>query len=112
MSQINRPANILLFTKNIKKGKIAEEIAKEDYRKNGYRIISTKIGSDFIAVKKTNGKLQKEFVEVKTGKSTLSKIQKKTRNEVKKRGFRYSIYRISKTFLDYYFATQESRNVL
>ncbi len=112
MSQIDIRSNILIFTKNIKKGKIAEEIAKEDYRKNGYRVIPTKVGSDFVAIKKTNGELQKEFVEVKTGNSFLSKLQKKTRNEVKRQGFRYTIYHVSKTFLDHYFATQEKRNAL
>lgn len=112
MSQIEIPSNILIFTKNIKKGKIAEELAKQDYRNNGYKIIPTKVGSDFVAIKKTNGRLQKEFVEVKTGNSTLSKLQKKTRNQVKKQGFRYTIYHVSKTFLEHYFAIQEIENAL
>lgn len=92
------------------RGNIAEIIAKEDYLKHGYKIIPQTIGADFIAVKKTKGRTYKEFVEVKTGNSRLSKIQKKKRIEVKKKGFHYTIYHINQAFLDYHLSQGDSRN--
>lgn len=91
------------------RGKVAEKLAKSDYKNHGYKIIPTTIGSDFIAVKKFDGKLFKEFVEVKSGSSRLSRIQKKKRIEVKRTGHTYTIYRVSDLFLSAYLDTNERR---
>jgi predicted Holliday junction resolvase-like endonuclease len=87
---------------NIIKGKIGEEIAEIDYKNNGYKIIRTGIGSDFIAIKKFSGydKPYIEFVEVKTGKSRQSKKQKIIMKNNRKVGKNYTIYRVSDAFLD------------
>jgi len=86
----------LILQKSIIKGKIGEEIAKEDYRKNGFTIKDTKYGSDFEAFKRIpTNKILHEHVEVKTGKARLSKKQKATRNKLKQQGIHYSEYRVT-----------------
>jgi predicted Holliday junction resolvase-like endonuclease len=88
---------------NITKGKLAEELAKEDYKNHGYKIIKTGIGSDFIAIKRFhNEKPIKEFVEVKTGKAKVSKKQKSFMKKITKSGNRYTVYRVTDAFLDNY----------
>lgn len=96
------PAVILFL--NIKKGKIGEKIAIDDYKKNGYRIIKTGIGSDFIAIKKSDNseKPVKEFVEVKTGKSRTTKMQRHVMRKIKSAGKKYFIYRVTDAFLEHY----------
>ena len=94
------------------RGKIGEEIAKQDYKDHGFRITSTSIGSDFIAIKQVGHVIRKEIVEVKTGKSPLTKTQKKKMREAKKQGITYIVYRISKTFLDHYLLTKEKENAM
>jgi hypothetical protein len=89
------------LAQNILKGKIAEEIARSDYKNNGFQIVKTGIGSDF-KVFKNNNSLLYEHVEVKQGNSRLTKRQKKTKNNLKQKGIPYSIYRVSNKFLDNY----------
>lgn len=89
------------------RGKMGEEIAKQDYKEHGFRIIPTRKGSDFIAIKQIGYITQKEIVEVKTGKSPLTKIQKKKKNEAQKQGITYTVYRISALFLDHYLKNKE-----
>jgi Holliday junction resolvase-like predicted endonuclease len=93
---------------NRQKGLIGEKIAKEDYQQNGFKIISTRIGSDFIAYKKINGIIYREYVEVKTGKSKQSIIQKKKMRELKHKGINYTLYRVSEKFLSNYILLQKS----
>ena len=92
------------------RGKIGEEIAKQDYKDHGFKIISTSKGSDFIAIREQNQIIRKEIVEVKTGKSPLSKMQKKKMREAKKEGITYTVYRISTLFLDHYLKNQEKHH--
>lgn len=89
------------------RGKIGEEIAKKDYREHGFTITTTSKGSDFIAIKQTGYVIRKEIVEVKTGKSPLTKNQKKKMREAKKQGITYTVYRISTLFLDHYLKNKE-----
>ena len=91
------------------RGKVGEEIAKQDYKDHGFKIISTQKGSDFIASKRIGGTLYQEYVEVKTGNSRLTKVQKRKMKEIKKVGICYTVYRISKTFLDHQIATRGYR---
>ena len=101
---------MILSKENMKviklRGSIGEEIAKEDYRNHGYLITPLSNGADFIAIKKTDGKIYQEYVEVKTGKSRLSKTQKKKRIEVRKNGLQYTLYRISQIYLDHHISHQ------
>ena len=94
---------VILFL-NIQKGKLGENIAKDDYRKHGYKIIKTGIGSDFIAFKNfdSSAKPFREFVEVKTGKARASKKQRTFMKKIKKTGKKYTIYRITDAFLEHY----------
>jgi Holliday junction resolvase-like predicted endonuclease len=99
---------------NKKKGILGEKIAKEDYEQNGYSIISTRIGSDFIAYKKTSTKLYQEYVEVKTGRARQSATQRKKMRVIKRMGINYTIYRITEKFLANYsdrFAEKTSNKV-
>ena len=95
-----RLSNFLL--ENKKRGVLAEKIAIEDYIQNGFKIIRTRIGSDFIASKTIRGGLWEEYVEVKTGKSRISNSQKIVMRNAKKSGKTYTIYRVSNVFMDYY----------
>lgn len=94
---------------NIKKGKIGEEIAKIDYTLNGFQIIPTGRGSDFIAKKTNNSTKSLEYVEVKTGKSRQTKRQKKDMRKLKKAGYKYTIYRVTDAFLDAYLNSKNAR---
>lgn len=98
----SNPAVILFL--NIRKGKLGEKIAKEDYKNHGYKIIKTGIGSDFIAIKKSDDSERpfKEFVEVKTGNSRTTKRQKSIMKKIKKTGKKYTIYRVTDAFLEHY----------
>ncbi|MGI0010895.1 MAG: hypothetical protein ACREAE_05805, partial [Nitrosopumilaceae archaeon] len=85
-----QPVHSLLEV-NILKGKVGEKIAETDYKNNGYIIIRTGIGSDFLAIKRDAppAKPYLEYVEVKTGKSKLSKRQRMAMKKAKKSGKGY-----------------------
>jgi len=91
---------------NKQKGLIGERIAMEDYQENGFKIISTRIGSDFIACKEINGRLYQEYVEVKTGNSRQSLAQKKKMRELRRKRISYTIYRVTEKFLSHYISSQ------
>jgi len=92
-----------LFEKSKKLGKIAEEIAKEDYRNEGFRTTDTGRGSDFLASKKlSNSDKLEELVEVKTGKAKLSTKQRSLKRKCKEDGRSYRVYRVNGTFLENY----------
>ena len=87
------------LTVNVIKGKIAEEIAKQDYIDNGFEIQETGIGSDFIAIKRTGNAVYKEYVDVKSGNAKLTKKQKQTKSLLKKDKIPYAIYRVTNEHL-------------
>lgn len=83
------------------KGKIAEEIAIQDYTDNGFEIKQTGIGSDFIATKKLGGKTYTEYVDVKSGSARLTKKQKQTKYQLRKENIKYSVYRVTNQHLKF-----------
>ena len=94
---------------NIQKGKLGEQIAKEDYERHGFKVIKTGRGSDFIAMKRGNlGKPYVEFVEVKTGKAKPSRKQLLTMRKIRRTCKNYSIYRITDIFLESYIKSRLS----
>ncbi|MCH8915830.1 MAG: hypothetical protein IIA82_08325 [Thaumarchaeota archaeon] len=89
-----------IFSQSIADGKLAEELAKKELEQEGYTIIpNSGIGSDFGAIDLYGNLL---LVEVKSGKSSLSKKQRSTKRIVQKKGIQYLEYRISKQRLEYY----------
>jgi len=108
MSHNSIRLNYLL--ENQKRGTLGEKIAKDDYIENGFKIVSTKIGSDFIASKKIGEKLHREYVEVKTGRSKLSKSQKIVMRKAKGSGKTYTVYRVTDVFMDHYLILHPSIN--
>lgn len=89
------------FIANKIKGKIAEEIAKQDYIDNGFEIQETGIGSDFIAVKRNGSTIYKEYVDVKSGNAKLTKKQKQTKSLLKRDHIPYSVYRVTNEHLEF-----------
>ena len=83
--------------------------AAPDYAINGFKIIPTGRGSDFIAKKLNEAKKQQEYVEVKTGKSRPTKKQKMVMKMAKKSGHRYTIYRVTDAFLESYLNSKNLR---
>ncbi len=90
----------LALKRSIIKGKVAEEIAKEDFIQNGFIVYRTGTGSDFVVSKfDMDGKIRREFVEVKSGSARLSKLQKKKMRQVKKAGHPYIVYRVTDDYV-------------
>ncbi len=89
------------LTVNKIKGKIAEEIAKQDYIDNGFQIQETGIGSDFIVLKNNGDTIYKEYVDVKSGNAKLTKKQRQTKSLLKKEHISYSIYRVTNKHLEF-----------
>ncbi len=98
-NQIRTPKEIL--TQNIVKGKLAEEIAKQDYIDHGFIIYETGIGSDFIAKKNMGNSIYQIYVDVKSGKSKLTKKQKQTKNKLKKQKIPFDEYRVTDEYLEF-----------
>ena len=90
-----------ILEKNVQKGRIAEEIAKQDYLDNGFEIQKTGIGSDFIAEKQNGNTIYKEYVDVKSGNAKLTKKQRETKNQLKKNKINYSVYRVTDEHLEF-----------
>lgn len=89
------------ITANKIKGKIAEEIAKQDYKENGFEIQKTGIGSDFVAVKKIGNRTYAEYVDVKSGRAKLTKKQRQTKNQLRKENINYVEYRVTDKYLEF-----------
>ena len=89
------------FIANKIKGRIAEEIAKQDYIDNGFEIQETGIGSDFVATKKLGNMTYQEYVDVKSGNAKLTKKQKQTKSLLKKDHIPYSVYRVTNDHLEF-----------
>ena len=82
-------------------GLLAEIVAILDFKKDGYKIERTGIGSDFIVFKEGE-KDAKMYVEVKYNGAELSRLQLRQKFLLKKAGGTYFVYKVSKTFLDNY----------
>jgi hypothetical protein len=96
------------FSENKRKGILGEKIAQEEYKNNGFKVIPTGIGSDFVVLKSIEGKLHQEYVEVKTGNSRVSKKQRIFMKKIKNRGKKYTVYRISNIFMNNYLKANAS----
>ena len=96
---MSRQNSRIQFATNKIKGKIAEEIAKQDYIDNGFKIQETGIGSDFIATKKLGNMTYQEYVDVKSGNAKLTKKQKQTKSLLKKDHIPYTVYRVTNEHL-------------
>jgi len=102
------PIALRFFSENKKKGRLGEKIAQEEYEKNGFKVIPTGVGSDFVVFKRIEGKSYQEYVEVKTGNSRVSKIQRTFMKEIKKSGKIYTVYRITNILMDNYLQANAS----
>lgn len=69
---------------NAAKGKRAEKMVRSEYEMAGYKTKRTGKGHDFKATRKNwlTGKKDTKYVEVKTGSSKLSPLQKKKKSQL------------------------------
>ena len=88
------------FGENCINGFLAEIIAIQDFRDNGYEIKKTGIGSDFIAFRKIPGGIDETYVEVKFGSSELTRLQKKQKFLAKKFDTQFFEFRVTREFLE------------
>jgi len=81
---------------NQEQGKAGEKRIKEEYEFSGYKVKRTGKGHDLKAEKKDwfTGKKETKYIEVKTGNSKLSKLQKKKRGQL---GKKYVVERLEPT---------------
>ena len=81
---------------NQEQGKAGERRIKEEYEFSGYKVKRTGKGHDLKAEKKDwfTGKKDTKYIEVKTGNSKLSKLQKKKRGQL---GKKYVVERLEPT---------------
>ena len=91
------------FDENKFNGELAEKIAIDDFREQGFTITKTGIGSDFFATKElSNGLLYQIYVEVKYNTAKLSDLQKKQKFLAKKHNIEFFEYRVTLEFLEHY----------
>jgi len=86
-----------ILKENIAKGKAGEEEVKEMYELQDYEVKKAFRGKDFIMEKRDlieDKIIETKHIEVKTGKSKLSNLQKKT----KKGNKNYKVERINPAF--------------
>lgn len=85
-----------LLKDNIAQGKIGEDLAELKYTLSGYEVERTGKGHDFRVRKRDifGRVVESKVIEVKTGKSKLSKLQKKT----KRRKSNYKVERVDPLF--------------
>ena len=76
-----------------RKGKVSEDIVAQRYGLYGYEVERTGRGSDFHVIKKDifGNVLDSKDIEVKSGRSQLSELQKETK---RKKGGRYKVERV------------------
>jgi len=81
---------------NQRQGKAGEDQIKDKYKFNGYDVKRTGKGHDLKATKKNfwTGKKETKYIEVKTGKSKLSPLQKKKKSQM---GKKYVVERLEPT---------------
>jgi len=103
-----------LIVSNRRKGILGEIIIKENYKKNGFSIINSKKGCDFIAENEIPGtsRIYREYVEVKTGCAKQTKIQKKTMENVLNRGCNYTVFHVSDVFLERYLEANQEVEIM
>ena len=73
-----------------------------DYLEEGFTLIPTGRGSDYYAVKipqEIIDKLNGTLIETKTGQSSLSKEQRRVKNNSRKQNDDYRVYRVSDAYL-------------
>lgn len=85
-----------IIRENQSQGKIGEEKIKTKYEFSGYKVKRTGKGSDFKAERKNwlTGEKETKIIEVKTGSSRLSKLQKKKKRQ---HGRKYIVERLERT---------------
>lgn len=81
---------------NQEQGKAGERKIKSEYEFSGYKVTRTGKGHDLKAEKEDwfTGKKKTKYIEVKTGNSKLSKLQKKKRRQL---GDKYVVERLEPT---------------
>jgi len=87
---------------NKRKGRLGELIIRQIYLENSLKIITNQKGCDFVVERTIPGssKIYQEYVEVKTGHSKQTRIQKKTMKRVLALGCNYTIFHMSDKFLE------------
>ena len=105
---MSNPVALKFFSENKEKGRLGEKIAQEEYEKNGFKVVPTGVGSDFVVFKRIEGKSYQQYVEVKTGNSRVSKRQITFMRTTKKSGKIYTVYRITNIFMDNYLEADAS----
>jgi len=99
---MSKISSLSKFEESCINGFLAEIIAIQDFRDNGYHIKKTGIGSDFIAFRKIPGGIDETYVEVKFGSSELTQLQKKQKFLAKKFDTQFFEYRVTREFLENY----------
>ena len=91
-SNIFRRSKRAVIRDNAAKGKRAEKMVRSEYEMAGYKTKQTGKGHDFKATRKNwlTGKKDTKYVEVKTGSSKLSPLQKKKKSQL---GHKYVVER-------------------
>jgi len=87
----------VIIRDNQRKGRAAEDAVRMDYILRGYEVKRTGKGHDFRVRKRdlfTGKVVESKVVEVKSGKSNLSKLQQKT----KKKKSNYKVERVEPFF--------------
>ena len=95
------PKNLLMKINSIK-GELGQMICVYDYLEEGFTLIPTGRGSDYYAVKipqEIIDKLNGTLIETKTGQSSLSKEQRRVKNNSRKQNDDYRVYRVSDAYL-------------
>ena len=89
-----------VIRENQSRGKGGEEHIKSKYEFNGYKVTRTGKGHDFRAEKRDwwTGKKESKVIEVKTGNSPLSDLQKKKKRQY---GSKYVVERLDHTPFGY-----------
>ena len=70
--------------RNQRKGQAAEDLVRMNYALRGYEVERTRKGSDFRVRRRdlfTGKVVESKLIEVKSGKSKLSKLQQKTKRK-------------------------------
>ena len=103
----NKTQRKQILQENIRVGKLCENIAREEYIRDGWIIISASRGYDFLAVKESHdGQKLSEYVEVKKGDAKLSKIQISTMHKCKREGKSYRVFRVNSYYINSNFTKQ------
>ena len=98
--------------KNKSNGKLAQLYSQQDFINNGFSIwFVGDRGFDFIAYQTSSNPLW-YFVEVKYGKSRLSRLQKLVQKCCRKSHVNYFVYRVTQEQLEFWLIEQRQNMVL